>query len=299
MKLRLFGSALVLLLAATACADPAPGPGDGGSTGGTGSTGDTGGAGTTHPGGANDLVLRISTEGGFVPIDVLRGQIPGFSLFGDGTVITTGAQIEIYPGPALPSMIATPVSDEGVQVLLQAALDAGLGKDAQHVDLGDMAISDMPTTVFTLVVDGETHVTTVYALGAVSEQPRGTSDDAWAARQALERFATQVGDLRSWLPEGSVGEDAPYVPSAVRIFVGPYAGDPNLRQEPIAWPLATDLATIGEATDQGERCAVLEGADLDAVLPLAERANTLSPWTSGGERYAIAFRPLLPDESGC
>jgi hypothetical protein len=298
MKLRLFGSALVLLLATAACADPSPGAGDGGPTG-SGPSGSTGGTGSAHPGGANDLVLRVSTEGGFVPIDVLRSQIPGFSLYGDGTAITTGAQIEIYPGPALPSLIATPVSDEGVQALIQAALDAGLDKDAQHVDLGDMAISDMPTTVFTLVVDGQTHVTTVYALGAVTEQPGGMSDEAWAARQALERFAAQVGDLRSWLPAGSVGEDAPYPPTAMRIFVGPYVGDQQLHQEPIAWPLDTDLATIGQPTDQGERCAVLEGADLDAVLPLAEGANTLTPWTSGGERYGIAFRPLLPDESGC
>jgi hypothetical protein len=295
MKLRLFGSVLVLMLAA-ACADPTPGAGDGGPTGDTGATGDPG---ISHPAGANDLILRISTEGGFVPMDVLRGQIPGSSLYGDGTVITTGAQIEIYPGPALPSLVATPVSNEGVQALLQAALDAGLGKDAQHVDLGDMAISDMPTTVFTLVVDGQTHVTTVYALGAVSEQPGGMSDEAWAARQALERFAVQVGDLRSWLPAGSVGEDARYAAAAVRIFVGPYLGDQDLQQAPVAWPLEAGLATIGAPTDQGDRCAVLEGADLDAVLPLAARANTLTPWTDGGERYAIAFRPLLPDESGC
>jgi hypothetical protein len=298
MKLRLLGSMLVVLLAA-ACADPAPGTGDGGATGGTGPTGDTG---TSHPGGANDLVLRVSTEGGFVPMDILRGQIPGFSLYGDGTVITTGAQIEIYPGPALPALIATPIADDGVQALLQAAVDAGLGKDAQHVDLGDMAISDMPTTVFTLVVDGQTHVTTVYALGAVSDQPGGMSDEAWAARQALERFAVQVGDLRSWLPTGSVGEDAPYAPAALRIFVGPYVGDQDLQQAPVAWPLETGLATIGAPTDQGDRCAVLEGADLGAVLPRAERANTLTPWTDGGERYGIGFRPLLPDESdesGC
>lgn len=299
MKVRLFGPALVLLLATAACADPGPGAGDGGPTGDSGVTGGTGDTGTTHHGGANDLVLRVSTEGGFVPIEVLRSQIPGFSLYGDGTAITTGAQIEIYPGPALPSLIATPVSDEGVQALIQAALDAGLGKDAQHVDLGNMAISDMPTTVFTLVVDGQTHVTTVYALGAVTEQPDGMSDEAWAARQALERFAAQVGDLRSWLPAGSVGEDAPYAPASMRIFVGPYVGDQHLQQEPVAWPLDADLATIGQPTDLGDRCAVLEGADLDAVLPLAERANTLTPWTDGGERYTIAFRPLLPDETGC
>jgi hypothetical protein len=297
MKLRPLGTALILVLVAAACAD-ASDAGDGGSPSGPtgGATGDTG---TTHPGGANDLVLRVSTEGGFVPVDVLRAQIPGFSLFGDGTAVTTGAQIEIYPGPALPSLVATPITEEGVQAVLQAALDAGLGKDAQHIDLGNMAISDMPTTVFTLVVDGQTHVTTVYALGAVTEQPSGMSDEAWAARQALEGFATEVGDLRSWLPTGSVGADTAYEPTGMRIFVGPYNGDPQLTQAEIAWPLDTNLETIGQPTDLGDRCAVLEGADLEAVYPLAQQANTLTPWTSGGERYAIGFRPLLPDETGC
>jgi hypothetical protein len=298
MKLRLLGTAITLVLTAAACA-VATDAGDGGSptapTGG-GSGGDSG---TTHPGGANDLVLRVSIEGGFVPVDVLRAQIPGFSLFGDGLTVATGAQIEIYPGPALPSLVATPIAEEGVQALIQAGLDAGLGKDAQHIDLGSMAISDMPTTVFTLVVDGQTHVTTVYALGAVTEQPSGMGDGAWAARQALEGFATAVGDLRSWLPAGSVGADTVYEPTAMRIFVGPYTGDPQLTQAEIAWPLDTHLETIGQPTDLNDRCAVLEGADLETVYPLAQQANTLTPWTSGGERYAIGFRPLLPDESGC
>ena len=43
----------------------------------------------------------------------------------------------------------------------------------------------------------------------------------------------------------------------------------------------------------------MSGADLDAVLPLAQEANQLTPWKSDGAQYAIAFRPLLPDESAC
>ena len=35
------------------------------------------------------------------------------------------------------------------------------------------------------------------------------------------------------------------------------------------------------------------------LLPLAEDANTLTPWTSDGQRYAISFRPLLPNETSC
>jgi hypothetical protein len=297
MKLRMLGSALVLMLAAASCADAGPGAGNGGSTG---TTGPSGGTGPTHAGGATEVVLRVATEGGFVPVEVNLAAIPGFTAYGDGTTITTGPQIEIYPGPALPNVIATPLTDAGLDALVRAALDAGLAKDADHIDLEHMAISDMPTTVFTLVVDGTAHVTRVYALGAVSEQPPGMSDDEWTARRELETFAAQLGDLRSWLPAGSVGEDAPYVPSAMRIFVGPYVPDEQLSQPEIAWPLGSDLGALGEPTSLADRrCAVLEGADLDAVWPLAQQANTLTPWTSGGTSYSIVFRPLLPDESGC
>jgi hypothetical protein len=283
------------VLATAACA--ATEPGDGGDGGATGADG---GIGVTHPAGANELVLRIQQEGGFVPIDYTIAAVPGFSLFGDGTTITTGPQIEIFPGPALPNLIATPLTDDGVQVLLQAAIDAGLGKDADHIDLGNMAITDMPTTVFTLVIDGETHVSSVYALGAVTERPDGMTDDEWAARRALETFAGQVGDLRAWLPAGSVGEDAPYVPAAMRIVVGPYTPDPQLEQPEIAWPLDVDLATIGRpAGFDDRRCAVIDGADMKALWSLAQQANQLTPWTSGDASYSIVFRPLLPDESGC
>ena len=37
----------------------------------------------------------------------------------------------------------------------------------------------------------------------------------------------------------------------------------------------------------------------ERLEPAATQANQLTPWTSGGRRYAIAFRPLLPDEATC
>ena len=33
--------------------------------------------------------------------------------------------------------------------------------------------------------------------------------------------------------------------------------------------------------------------------PAAQDTNTLTPWTSDGRRYGIAFRPLLPDQHDC
>ena len=69
----------------------------------------------------------------------------------------------------------------------------------------------------------------------------------------------------------------------------------------VAPRIAAALAALGEpwpfAPDA--RCAVVSGEELARLLPDAERANTLTPWRSGGEAFALPFRPLLPDERGC
>ncbi|MBA3690590.1 MAG: hypothetical protein H0W82_04145, partial [Actinobacteria bacterium] len=144
MKLRtLVAPLLALGIAASACANASSTvPGDGQ------------GQGPDHAGGPGDLLLRISTEGGFLPPGYTLTAMPAFSLFGDGTVVTQGAQTEIYPGTALPPMIATPVTEKAIQALLRAAVAAGLDTDREYTDLGSVGIADAGTTVFTLTVDG-------------------------------------------------------------------------------------------------------------------------------------------------
>lgn len=291
MKVRtLVAPILVLGIVATACANasstiPGGGPGDGG---------------LDHAGGASDLLLRISYEGGLVSPEYTVTAMPAFSLFGDGTVVTQGAQIELYPGPALPPLIATAVTEEGIQVILQAALDAGLDVDREYTDLGTVGIADASTTVFTVTVNGTTHVTKVYALGDLGQQPPGMADQEFSARTRLLDFQNSMQDLHGTLPKSSIGDDTTFDPSGLRLFVSGYRPEQGLSQQPVDWPLATPLADFGErATLAGYRCGAVTGADLDAVLPLAREANQLTPWRSQGVSYAIVFRPLLPDESGC
>jgi hypothetical protein len=45
--------------------------------------------------GPNDLVLRWGYEGGFTPPEFQLTILPSFSLYGDGTVVRPGPQIEI------------------------------------------------------------------------------------------------------------------------------------------------------------------------------------------------------------
>jgi hypothetical protein len=242
---------------------------------------------------------------GHVPLEAQLRQLPTFALFGDGRLILQGPQIEIYPPPALANLTVTPIGEAGIQAILRAARDAGLRGSDRHFDLD--TITDASTTTFTLVANGARHETSVYALepfsGDPDEAPAGVPADQREVRQALAHFQRKLGDLRSWLPEGSVGEEGLYEPEELRIFVQPGEPpqEPELQQPPAAWPLDAPLGAFGEPVEGRPdlRCASIRGEDLAAILPLATTANELTPWTSGAKAYSLVFRPLLPHESGC
>jgi hypothetical protein len=291
MRMKLFVATILSLgLLAGACAN-GDGPGDGGTGGGGGDTG--------NPTPATvDLLLRIEQLGGFVPVQYYLTGMPMLSLYGDGLLVTPGAQIEIYPGPALPALSQQRLTPEAIQMLLQAAIDAGLDKDR---DLKTMMVSDMPTTVFTLTIDGQTHTTQVYALDFdLGPKPDGMTQEEFQARKDLAAFQAKASDL-SWLPEGSVTDEGMYEPASLRIYSSAYQPDPGLTQSPIAWPLTPGLDLFGESQDvsDGMRCGTVAADAAATLLPLAEQANQLTPWTSDGTRFGLLFRPLLPDESGC
>lgn len=294
MRLRLIGATVLSLgLLAGACAN-AP-TGDGAGDGGTGSDG------ISYPTGADQVVLRIEQGGGFVAFEYHLTSMPMVSVFGDGLVVTPGAQIEIYPGPALPALTQQRLSPDAIQLLLQAAIDAGLGTDRSYTDF--MMVSDMPTTTFTLTVDGQTHTTQVYALGfgEPGPKPDGMSEEEYRARKELVAFEAKATDL-GWLPQGSVSASETYHPSALRVFSSTYRPDQSLTEPAVAWPLTPGLATFGEPVangPEGFRCGAVTGEDAATLLPLVEQANQLTPWTSGDARYTLLLRPLLPDESGC
>ncbi|HEU4356010.1 MAG TPA: hypothetical protein VFT27_10515 [Actinomycetota bacterium] len=271
--------------------------GGSGTTGGTGGSGSTGAEPIEHPTGADEVVLRWEYRDGFVPYEYLLKRLPSWTLTGDGRVIVEGPMIEIYPSPALPNVQVRQVSEDGVQAILRAAQDAGLMDGDASYDY--RCITDAPTTVFTTTAGGSTSVVSAYALG---DAAGGNCPDVDVdARWTLAAFRDRLGDL-SWLPEGSVGEEEPYVADAVRIYVMPYQGQPDLPQEPVAWPLEEPLDRFGKPVEGGledTRCGVVSGSDLETLAPLMQGANDLTPWTSDGQEYRLILRPLLPDEHGC
>jgi hypothetical protein len=99
------------------------------------------------------------------------------------------------------------------------------------------------------------------------------------------------------------GDSTPYEPAALAAIATPWVApgaDGGLpAPEPVAWP---GPALPGEAmgsADLGVGCVVAEGDQARAVLTAAAKANAATPWTSGGKKWSVTLRPLLPDETGC
>ncbi|MEA2549332.1 MAG: hypothetical protein QOE42_1930, partial [Chloroflexota bacterium] len=118
-------------------------------------------------------------------------------------------------------------------------------------------------------------------------------------------------DLLSRLTDPSVAWGAGAVPSAryapqgYRIYVSPGApsSSPATAQKPIAWPLATPLASFGtpavpDRGIAGLRQGVALGADAATLGPILDKATVETAFTSGGTSWTLAVRPLLPDELG-
>lgn len=286
MKVRPAAASLVLFLALSACADAPVDPGAGN--------------GIDHSTAPDDVLVRIEFEGGFTPIEWTYTNIPSFALYGDGTLVLPGAQIEIYPAPALPAISARRVEEPGIQSILEETLEALATIPVDLNDLGFMHVADVPTTVITVSAGGVDRTIRAYGLVEQLERPEGMSEEEYRARVRFQELVTKLGTLETWLPEGSLGPESAYEASGARLFVGKYR-KVDLPQGPSPWPLEGALATFGETTDDLGlyRCGVVEGSDWTTVREAASRANQLTPWTEAGKRFSILFRPLLPDENGC
>lgn len=261
-----------------------------------------------HPTGSDELVLRIETSGGFIPPFRLPTEFPQFSVYGDGTVITLGPQITIYPPPALLNVLQGRITEQGLQLLLREAAAAGLlAGDAEFPLEG---VYDAPTTFFTVNAGGRLSRVSVYALGLEDPSDPRLTPEQRAARQRLAEFARKALDLYAWLPPETVVErDIPFNITRLQVVVlpadAPEAPHPDDEQlvTTRSWPLPTPLSAFGEPAPwfgTTARCGVVSSAnELPRLLEQLQTANQLTRWTSQEQTYVAFFRPLLPDERGC
>ncbi len=245
---------------------------------------------SASPRSGDDLVARVESYGGFVPPDRTVGSLPALSIYADGRVITEGPVPAIYPGPALPNLQVLMLSPDQIAQLTKEATDAGV---RPGTDFGQPNVADAPTTRVTV---GDQSVAVVALNEAQAKDPMLTAAQQ-SARTKLAGFVKKLTDLSGG---DAASTSVAYDPASLAVLARPWtkpAGN-DLPQAEIAWP---GPALPGDYLNPAIKigCVVVTGADVDKVMTAAQKANQLTPWTAGGTKYLINFRPLLPDEAGC
>lgn len=252
-------------------------------------------------GAAASLLLRVTTEGGFIGPAANLAALPQVTVLADGRILTPGAIDTIYPGPLLLPVEVRDVGQAGAAAILAAIRAAGLDKAGVGAGGGGGIPGDTGTTVFLVNVDG-TQVTNRLVLGGgLPGRPGGAGSPDPAAAAASDLLSKLMDPGETW--GASSAPSTTFVPVGFRVYVAPGApaSDGTLTEPTVAWPLSTPLDAFGVAAvpDRGIaglRQGVVLGADAVSVAPLLAHANALTPFASGGKLYTLYVRVLLPDE---
>ena len=263
------------------------------------------------------ILVRVEYVGGFAPPETMLTAVPTYQLTDDGTEISQGVQVQVFPPPALPSLQAATLTDAGTEAVLDAVRAAGLDVQDQEY-INPSAPTDLPNQIITVTLDGKTVTTTLYGLDQLA--PGDTSGLA-DARNRLQPFLTLISTPPSLRASGQVvAPETFYAFDELQIVAvpadelpaaeGQSALEGSTPTEPVTWPLTTALSGFGiplsdtvggegyAGTFPGARVDTVSGEDLAAVLPLAQEASQLTIWESDGEDWVLLLRPLLPGEVG-
>jgi hypothetical protein len=224
---------------------------------------------------------------------------------GDGRVIVPGAQVDLFPGPALPAVNVRRLTEAGIQVVLrEVARTALLGASVEFRGAQNI-VADAADTVFTLHAEGTNVRVLVYGLGtldAAGNNQRISASEI-AAHRVLSRLNDRLTNLEAWLPASSWVEASwhPYQPAALRLLVRNADADPpdesGIGNKLVDWPDGSDPATFGDPNQlDDQRCGVVSGQGARDWYAALSGANQLTRFVRGGHRYQVTVRLLLPDD---
>jgi hypothetical protein len=261
-------------------------------------------SGIAHPSG-DAVVLRVEFSGGFVASSFLYTSFPAFTLTGDGRVIVPGAQIAIFPGPALPAANVRSLTEDGTQAVLKQVTGTGLFAKSVEFLAAQNFVADVGDTIFTLHADGAEVRVRVYGLGVFDSTGNypGVSADELAANRTLSQLFQDLGNLDATLPASAWADAAwqPYQPEALRLLVrnadADAADESGIGNGLVDWPVDSDPATFGDPTfDGAQRCGVVSGQEARDWYAALSSANQLTRFVKAGHRYQVMVRFQLPDE---
>ncbi len=244
------------------------------------------------------LVLKVTSEGGFINPLANLAALPIVEVYSDGKILSPGPIEAIEPGPLLAPVQVRDVGPAGASAIVAAVRAAGLDKAAAG---GPAIPGDSGTDIFSVSLDGQTTATRLAGGGPGPGGPGvgGSQDPGRAA--AFDLLNRLLDPTETW-GAASVSATA-YAPLGYRVYAWPGApqSDPAIAQKPVAWPLAPPLDQFGTPSvpDRGVaglRQGAVLGADAATLGPILSRATTATGFTSGGQMWTLAVRPLLPDE---
>lgn len=247
---------------------------------------------TTGTPDANDLVALVRYDGGFTTPQNTFTRLPVVAVYGDGRVMTVGAQIAIYPAPALPPLQIGKITDAQVASIIDSAKTAKLDR---NVDYGHTNVADDVDTVVQVLIDGTAYEHRAYSLHVDGDM----GDDMLTAQQRSDRTAlAKFIDLAQ-----SVGVKATdqqlYTPERYRLHVAaaqaPVGGTQTTDGSMVSVvPWMVDGVTLG-ATD----CLAVDSDDAAAVREQFSTANELTQFSHGIDVWQVWVRPVLPHEPTC
>lgn len=233
--------------------------------------GDADGAqpGIAHPTGADDVLLRIETGGGFAPVEYTFTRQPTLLLTGDGRLFvppdgSTAARL-------IPVEVAQ-LDEAQVQELLELAADAGLlATPPDYTDTDGPQVADAPTTTVTLTTSDGTWRHEAYALGFADD-----SD----ARIVLSGFVDSALEAVADVPT------ARFEATEVALFVQ----ETDLDKDVVDWPV--DDVVL----DDVKGCEVVPA---DGVVETLSGTGPVVSFAQGGSLYSVAGAEVLPGSTPC
>jgi hypothetical protein len=230
--------------------------------------------------GADDVVIAIRYDGGFVPVGANFARTPVALITGDGRALTTGPVPAIYPGPLLANIQERSITAAAVQELVALADRLGLLADVTYTS--NSHVADAADTIVDITVGGRTFHHDAYALGI-----DGTETDA--ARQHLLEFANALGDLEGTVGAAALGLERPF--PAERYLIQAVVTEPattgtDVMPTIVPWP-ADAAVRLADATT----CAALSAA---VAASLFDDANSLTFFKDAGVTYYVAVVQQVP-----
>jgi hypothetical protein len=216
----------------------------------------------------------------------------------DGLAIDGNVAIPmIYPGPLMVMPNVREISEAGQTAIIQLARDLGLLEGQTSFTGDELAPGAMSAHVLLrlegseIELVGDPNAVGRCAPGDLRCQPVAGSPEAFGS------FWARLSYLDDWLGAELGPNLSDYTPQRLAVVTTPPMSL-EVPAQPVAWPLATPLAEFGSEWAMADsRCAIVEGAELEALLPVLLQANQATVFVDEqDEARSLLARVLVPGE---